>query len=218
MRKYCSEFIGTFMLILVGTGAVVLAKGDALTIALAFGLTVTVMAYAVGGISGGHFNPAVSVAMMVNKRLSVKDGIAYIIAQFAGATVASGLVKWLTGALGQSTTALGQTDFPKIGAGAAFVVEAMVTFLFVLVILLVTSKKWGNANLAPFAIGLMLSLMIVFALNLTGASSNPARSFGPAIFAGGSALSHFWVYLLAPLVGAALAAFAGRGLGTEETK
>lgn len=216
MKKYLAEFIGTFMLVFVGTGSVVLAKGDALTIGLAFGLTVTVMAYSVGAISGGNFNPAISTALMVNGRLSIKDGCRYIIAQFLGATAASGMVKWWTIGLGQPGNALGQTDFPKVNAATAFVAETLITFIFVLVILLVTSQKYSAGQMAPVAIGLTLGLLIITVLNVTGGSLNPARSFGPAIFAGGPALAHYWVYLLAPLLGGVLAAFTGRALGTEE--
>ncbi|MEJ1344118.1 MIP family channel protein [Latilactobacillus sakei] len=211
-----AEFIGTFMLVFLGTGAVVIAKADTLTIGLAFGLTVTVMAYAFGGVSGGHFNPAVSIAMMINKRLEAKDGVFYIVAQFLGAIVASGLLSVLINALDLSRTGFGQTDFPKIGAGVAFLVEVIVTFSFILVILMTTSDRFGNSQMAPLAIGITLSLLIIVALNLTGGSLNPARSFGPAIFAGGSALAHYWVYLAAPIVGAILAAFTGRLLGSEE--
>ncbi|XEO93921.1 MIP/aquaporin family protein [Latilactobacillus sakei] len=216
MRRYAAEFIGTFMLVFLGTGAVVIAKADTLTIGLAFGLTVTVMAYAFGGVSGGHFNPAVSIAMMINKRLEAKDGVYYIVAQFLGAIVASGLLSVLINALDLSRTGFGQTDFPKIGAGVAFLVEVIVTFSFILVILMTTSDRFGNSQMAPLAIGITLSLLIIVALNLTGGSLNPARSFGPAIFAGGSALAHYWVYLAAPIVGAILAAFTGRLLGSEE--
>ncbi len=216
MRRYAAEFIGTFMLVFLGTGAVVIAKADTLTIGLAFGLTVTVMAYAFGGVSGGHFNPAVSIAMMINKRLEAKDGVFYIVAQFLGAIVASGLLSVLINALDLSRTGFGQTDFPKIGAGVAFLVEVIVTFSFILVILMTTSDRFGNSQMAPLAIGITLSLLIMVALNLTGGSLNPARSFGPAIFAGGSALAHYWVYLAAPIVGAILAAFTGRLLGSEE--
>lgn len=216
MRRYAAEFIGTFMLVFLGTGAVVIAKADTLTIGLAFGLTITVMAYAFGGVSGGHFNPAVSIAMMINKRLEAKDGVFYIVAQFLGAIVASGLLSVLINALDLSRTGFGQTDFPKIGAGVAFLVEVIVTFSFILVILMTTSDRFGNSQMAPLAIGITLSLLIIVALNLTGGSLNPARSFGPAIFAGGSALAHYWVYLAAPIVGAILAAFTGRLLGSEE--
>lgn len=210
MRKYLAELIGTFVLVFVGTATVTIAKGSTLTIGLAFGLAVTVMAYSVGSISGGHFNPAVSLAMLLNHRLGIKDFVGYVISQFVGAILASAIVFDLVHELGLSTKNLGQTDFPNISVGGAFITETLVTFLFVLVIVLVTSKKWGNANFAGLIIGITL------ALNLTGGSLNPARSFGPALFAGGSAMTHYWLYLVAPLVGAVLAAGVGNYLGSEE--
>ncbi|MGX7163413.1 MIP/aquaporin family protein [Enterococcus massiliensis] len=216
LRQYLSEFIGTFMLVFVGTAVVVIAQVDPLTIGLAFGLTVTMMAYAVGKISGGHFNPAVTIAMVINDRLPIRDGLFYILSQFIGATVASAFLSLLIQANKLPKDGYGQTDFSTISAGMAFTVEAVITFLFVFVILMVTSKKFGTATMASFAIGLTLSFLIIVALNLTGGSLNPARSFGPALFAGGSALSHYWVYLLAPIVGAVLAAFAARFMGSEE--
>ncbi|HJE15771.1 MAG TPA: MIP family channel protein [Lapidilactobacillus dextrinicus] len=217
MRKYISEFLGTFMLVFIGTSSVVIAKGNVLTIALAFGLAITVSAYAFGGISGGHFNPAVTTAMLINRRISATDAIAYIISQVLGATVASLFVKIFVGALSLPTNQLGQTDFPKISTGIAFLVEVLATFLFLMVIINVTSKDHGDAARAGVVIGLTLSLLIIFALNLTGASLNPARSFGPAIFAGGSALKHIWLYILAPEVGAILAALCSKYLlGSED--
>lgn len=221
MRKYFAEFIGTFVLVFVGTGTVAIANTGSnavgfIGIALAFGLAVTIMAYAVGGISGGHFNPAVSLAMMINQRLDIKDGLFYIVSQFLGATVASFVVKDFASSLKLPSTSLGQTDFPNISAGQAFLVEALITFLFIFVILMVTSDKFGTPTLAPLAIGVTLALLIMVTLNLTGGSLNPARSFGPAILAGGSALSHYWVYFLAPLVGGVIAAFVGQFMGSEE--
>lgn len=221
MRKYVAEFIGTFVLVFLGTGTVAIANtGDTaigyLGIGLSFGMAVTIMACAVGGISGGNFNPAVSLGMMITKRLDIKDGLMYIISQFIGAIVASGVLSIFIHALKLPKDGYGQTDFPNISAGEAFLFEALITFLFVFVILMVTSSKFGNASLAPFAIGLSLSFLIIVALNLTGGSLNPARSFGPALFAGGTALSHYWVYLIAPLVGSAIAAFAAKWMGSEE--
>ncbi|MFC6206301.1 MIP/aquaporin family protein [Levilactobacillus tongjiangensis] len=216
MQKYTAEFFGTFMLVFLGTGAVTVAAGSTLTIGLAFGLAITVSAYAFGGISGGHFNPAVTTAMLINRRIGAKDALGYVVAQVLGATVASAFIKLFVGGLGLATNQLGQTDFPKISTGLAFLVETLVTFLFLLVILNVTSDRHGNGDFAGVTIGVTLAFLIIVALNLTGGSLNPARSFGPAIFAGGSALSHLWLYILAPEVGAILAAFAGRLMGSED--
>lgn len=215
MQKYTAEFLGTFMLVFLGTGAVTVAAGSTLTIGLAFGLAITVSAYAFGGISGGHFNPAVTTAMLINRRISGRDAIWYIVAQVLGATAASAIMKLFVGGLGLATNQLGQTDFPKISTGLAFLVEALVTFLFLLVILNVTSDRHGNGDFAGLTIGVTLAFLIIVALNLTGGSLNPARSFGPAVFAGGSALSHLWLYIVAPEVGAILAAFVGRMMGSE---
>lgn len=221
MRKYFAEFIGTFVLVFLGTGTVALANtGETpigyLGIGLAFGLAVTIMACAVGGVSGGHFNPAVSLAMVMNKRLAIKEGVAYVISQFVGALSASAVLSIFIKALRLPKDSFGQTDFPNITAGEAFLFEAILTFLFVFVILMVTSEKYGNTGLAPVSIGLALAFLIIVALNVTGGSLNPARSFGPAVFAGGSAWSHYWVYLLAPLLGAACAAGFAQFMGSEE--
>lgn len=216
MQKYTAEFLGTFMLVFLGTGAVTVAAGSTLTIGLAFGLAITVSAYAFGGISGGHFNPAVTTAMLINRRISGRDTLWYIVAQVLGATVASAFMKLFVSGLGLATNQLGQTDFPKISVGLAFLVEALVTFLFLLVILNVTSDRHGNGDFAGVTIGVTLAFLIIVALNLTGGSLNPARSFGPAVFAGGSALSHLWLYIVAPEVGAILAAFVGRLMGSED--
>ncbi len=216
MQKYTAEFLGTFMLVFLGTGAVTVAAGSTLTIGLAFGLAITVSAYAFGGISGGHFNPAVTTAMLINRRISGKDALWYVVAQVLGATAASAIMKLFVSGLGLATNQLGQTDFPKISMGLAFFVEALVTFLFLLVILNVTSDRHGNGDFAGVTIGVTLGFLIIVALNLTGGSLNPARSFGPAVFAGGSALSHLWLYILAPEVGAILAAFVGRMMGSED--
>lgn len=216
MQKYLAEFFGTFMLVFLGTGAVTVAAGNTLTIGLAFGLAITVSAYAFGGISGGHFNPAVTTAMLINRRINGRDALGYVIAQVLGATVASAFMKLFVSGLGLATNQLGQTDFPKISTGLAFLVEVLVTFLFLLVILNVTSDRHGNGDFAGLTIGVTLAFLIIVALNLTGGSLNPARSFGPAIFAGGSALSHLWLYILAPEVGAILAALVARVMGSEE--
>jgi len=216
MRKYFAEFLGTFMLVFLGTGAVVIGKGDVLTIGLAFGLAITVSAYAFGGISGGHFNPAVTTAMLINRRMEMRDALGYIIGQILGAIVASAAIRSFVSAAGLATNSLGQTDFSKINSGMAFFVEALVTFIFLMVILNVTSAAHGNSDFAGLIIGVTLAFLIIVALNLTGASLNPARSFGPAVFAGGAALTHYWLYVAAPVVGAILAALAGQLFGSEE--
>lgn len=147
MRKYIAEFLGTFMLVFFGTGTVTVAKGGVLAIGLAFGLAITVSAYAFGGISGGHFNPAVTTAMLINRRIDAKQAGAYVISQILGAIVASAAIRSFVGALGLATNSLGQTDFSKINSGMAFFVEALITFLFLMVILNVTSAAHGTVIL-----------------------------------------------------------------------
>lgn len=193
IQNYVAEFFGTFMLVFLGTATVVISKGNVLAIGLDFGLAITISAYSFGAVSGGHFNPAVTTAMWLNKKIGGSDAIGYIISQFIGALVASGFVKYFVSALGQDTTALGQTDFTKISSFTALIVECLATFLFVLIILLVTSDRFGNGMMAGLVIGITLAFLIIVCLNLTGGSLNPARSFGPALLAGGSALSHYWV-------------------------
>lgn len=216
MKAICAEFMGTFLLVFLGSGAVLFAKGDALTIAIGFGLAITISAYAFGGITGGHFNPAVTTAFMINGRTGICEGLVYIVSQIVGAIAASGAVRVIVGALKLPATQMAQTDFTKLSVGAAFFVEALATFLFLVVILNVTSDDHGNGDFAGLAIGVTLMLLIIFSVNLTGASLNPARSIGPAIFAGGSALSHLWLYIVAPEVGAILAAFCSRFLMATE--
>lgn len=221
MRKYFAEFMGTFMLVFIGTSVVTIGNTTAtpvgpLGIGMAFGLVITIMAITVGGISGGHFNPAVTLAMVINRRLDMREGLFYVVSQFIGGIVGAGVVSLLVRAMHLPVHMLGQTDFPKITSIDAFFVETLATFIFVFVIVTVTSQRFGNPQLAPFAIGLTLAILIMATLNLTGASLNPARSFGPAILAGGSALSHYWVYLIAPLLGGALASFAGILMGAEK--
>lgn len=204
------------LLVFIGTGAVVMGNADPLTIGLAFGLTVTMMAYAVGGISGGHFNPAVTLAMLINKRIDVKNAIQYMASQFIGAVVGSGLVFLFVNDLGLDTNSMGQNDLTIISPLMAILFEAILTFIFIFVILMVTSKKFNSGIIIPVVIGLTLAVLIVVALNVTGGSFNPARSFGPAIFAGGTALTNYWVFLVGPMIGGAAAAVFAKCLGSED--
>jgi aquaporin Z len=232
MKKYLAEFIGTFALVLFGCGAAVVAGktipvtiADApegiglLGISLAFGLTVVVMAYAIGPISGCHINPAITVAMLVAKKLGPVDAIGYIVAQFVGATVAAlallaiqkdapgfKMGDWALGSNGWGPGYLG-----NYSTTAAFIVEALLTFLFLFVIFATTSKE-GSTNMSGLAIGLTLVLIHLVAIPVTGTSVNPARSFGPAILAGGKALSQLWLFIVAPVVGGIAAALVWRGI------
>lgn len=223
MKKYVCEFIGTFILVLFGCGSAVLAGFaiGAQGIAIAFGLAIVAIAYSVGRISGGHVNPAVSLAMFINKKLSFKDFCGYVVAQIAGAFAASGLLNLIVsmtqignnGLLGangfEAESAVGLT---MVGA---LIVEAIATFIFVLVILGVTHNEKHSSN-AGLVIGFVLTLIHIVLIPLTGTSVNPARSLAPAVIVGGTALSQVWVFLVAPLVGAALAAFAWKFLAKNE--
>lgn len=221
MKKFTAELIGTFMLVFIGTGAVVFGNGTEglghLGIALAFGLSIVAAAFSIGTISGAHLNPAVSIAMFVNKRMDAKDLVTYVAAQVIGAILASAaLVFFLTNA-GAEITSLGENGFSTVDALGAFLFEALVSFIFILVIVTVTSATKGNGKIAGIVIGLTLTLLILVGLNVTGLSVNPARSLAPALFVGGQALSQVWVFILAPIVGGVLAALVGKHLlGTEE--
>ena len=212
IKKYVAEGVGTGVLTLMGCGAAVVlgAKtgGGHLAVALAFGLSIIAMAYVIGGISGCHINPAVSFGMLLSKRISSRDFCYYVIAQVIGAICAGALLKWLATVYttGDQTGGLGSNGFGTVGMGGAIVVEIILTFVFVFTILGVTSDASKGA-VAGIVIGLTLTFVHIVGIPLTGTSVNPARSIGPAIFAGGEALSQLWVFIVAPLVGAALAAF-----------
>lgn len=211
IKKYIAEFIGTFVLVLFACGTAAVVGCDSvegagyLTVALAFGLVIVAMAYSIGNVSGCHINPAVSIAMLVSKKLSFTDFIGYIVAQFTGAIAGAGVLKYIltdgldkTGALGSN--ALFQDDALK-----SIIIEVILTFVFVIAILGVTSKI-ENGSVAGLVIGLSLTLVHLLGIGLTGTSVNPARSFGPALLAGGDALSNVWVFIVAPLIGGILAA------------
>ena len=216
MKKYVAEFIGTFTLVLLGCGTAMLVGCDAasgcgyLLTALAFGLTIVGMAYCVGNVSGCHINPAVSLAVFMTGGLTVKDLIGYIVSQCLGSIAATGVLAFIFNVSGvvDMTGGYGANGLGGVNGSAivGFVVELLLTFLFVLVILGVTSKKASHGSFGGLIIGLTLVLIHIFGIGLTGTSVNPARSLGPAIFAGGDALMSLWVFILAPLCGGALAA------------
>ncbi|MBU7567545.1 MIP/aquaporin family protein [Weissella sagaensis] len=230
MRKYLAEFFGTLMLVAVGTGTVVLVglQTGPLPVALAFGIALAAGAYAFGPISGGHFNPAVSLGAAINGRITWGEFVGYVISQLIGSLAGSALVWAIMQSVGANATMIkqvgfGQTDYtaPVSFIGAS-VIEMILTFLFVLVILMVTSKKASASSVAaPMIIGLTLAALITVGVSVTGASLNPARSFGPAIFfamfGSATALTHIAAYFIGPLVGGALAALVAKyGLGSEE--
>lgn len=231
MKKNLAEFIGTFCLVLFGCGAAVVsgisATGPAgiglLGISLAFGVAVVVMAYAIGPISGCHINPAITISMVVGGKMSIGDAVGYIISQFLGATAAAGTLYAIQGGMpgfSMGEWALGSNGWGEGYLGAysmqsAFIAEAVLTFLFLFVIFATTSK-WGNSTMAGLAIGLTLVLIHLVAIPITGTSVNPARSFGPAILAGGKAMQQLWLFIVAPIVGGVLAALVWRGVFEKE--
>ncbi|KJS26324.1 MAG: porin [Hyphomonadaceae bacterium BRH_c29] len=216
MKVFIAELIGTLTLVLFGCGAAVLAGGDVgqLGIAFAFGLSIVAMAYGIGPISGCHINPAVSFGAFVAGRLSLKEMGLYWVAQFIGAVIAAGILYLIaSGRPGYdiAINGLGQNGFGpgylgEYGLMAAFIFEVVATFIFLVVILGSTSKG-APAGFAGISIGMTLVMIHIVGIQVTGVSVNPARSFGPALFVGGQALSQLWLFFVAPLIGAGLAGF-----------
>lgn len=223
MRKYIAECIGTFVLTLLGCGtAVFLGCGTPAGVvgtAFAFGLSVIAMAYTIGGISGCHINPAITLGVALAGRMSWKDACGYWIGQVIGGLLAGAVLLLLVSVVAAPdlTGGLGSNGVANAGgAGGAFLVEVIATFIFVLVVLGTTDSKVGAGNFAGLAIGLTLVLVHLVCINLTGTSVNPARSIGPAVFAGGAALKDLWVFIVAPLIGGALSACAWCALAPKE--
>lgn len=208
-RKYLAEFFGTFFLVFFAVGAAVFGIDQigAFGVALAFGLVLLGLAYAIGPVSGCHINPAVTLGVLLTRGISTRDAIGYWIAQFVGAIAGAALIRGMVGFgdVKDQTGALGSNDWgARINGPGAFLLEVVLTFLFVLVILLVTG--WAETpGFAGLAIGLTLGMVHLVGVPLDGTSVNPARSLGPALMEGGTALSHVWVFILAPLAGAVIA-------------
>ena len=211
MKKYIAEFIGTFVLVFVGCGTAASigcdVTGGYLTTALAFGLAIIAMAYSIGNISGCHVNPAVSIAVFMNGGLDKKDLGGYIISQFLGATAAAGVLNLFVPNSGLGSNALYMDNI-----GLSLLIEIILTFIFVLTILGVTSKD-KYANVAGLVIGLTLAFVHLIGIGFTGTSVNPARSFGPALISGN--FYGLWVFIIAPVVGAILAALCHKYLTKE---
>jgi aquaporin Z len=221
-KKLAAEFVGTFLLVFLAVGAAVFgiagvvgANPDApgtpngtVGVALAFGLVLLGLAYAFGPVSGTHVNPAVTVAMVLGRGMPLREAGGYVVAQFAGAIAGGAVLKLFVSSFGvtDQTGGLGTNSYDNgaINLAGAFVLESLLTAAFVLVILLVTDKA-ATPGIGGMAIGLTLTAVHLVGIPLTGTSVNPARSFGPALFAGGDALGQVWLFLLAPLVGGALA-------------
>ncbi len=218
MKKYLAECLGTFVLVFFacGTAAALGCSGSEvnaayLLTALAFGLVIVAMAYSIGHVSGCHINPAVSIAMLVAGKMTLKDFIGYVVAQFAGATIGAAALR---GVLGPES-GLGTNGLYQGNIGASLIIEIVLTFVFVFAILGVTSKE-KDSSVSGLVIGLTLVLVHILGIHFTGTSVNPARSFGPALFVGGDALASVWVFILAPLVGGVLAALVWKALSTED--
>ncbi len=214
-KKYVSEFIGTLVLVLFACGVAAVSgchsnKFNAAYVmtAIAFGLVIVAMAYSIGNISGCHINPAVSIAMLISKKLSFKDFVGYVVAQFAGAIAGAAILWYFTG----TNESLGQNALYDSHIVKSLIIEVVLTFVFVLAVLGVTSKI-ENSEVAGLVIGGALTLVHLLGIHFTGTSVNPARSFGPALFVGGEALSSVWVFIVAPLAGGALAALVYKFIG-----
>ena len=228
-RKLTAEFLGTLWLVLGGCGSAVLAAAfpqvgiGLLGVALAFGLTVVTMAYAVGPISGGHFNPAVTLGLVAGGRFPGGEAIGYIVAQVAGAIAAAAILAAIaTGkpgfdlvASGFAANGYGEHSPGKYGFGAALITEVVMTFFFLIVILGVTSKR-AAPGFAGLAIGLALTLIHLVSIPVTNTSVNPARSTGQALFVGGWALQQLWLFWVAPIAGAVVAGLVSRFLNEED--
>ena len=222
MKKNIAEFIGTFVLTFMGCGSAMLlgceANGGHLAVAFTFGLSIVAMAYVIGGVSGCHINPAVSLSMLLDKRITIIEFAQYVVSQILGAIAAAAVLSlFVEFGVNDLTGALGSNGVGNIGVAGALVTEVLLTFIFVFTILGVTSSE-KTAHVAGLVIGLTLTFVHIVGIPLTGTSVNPARSIGPAIFAQGAALENVWIFIVAPLAGAALAVFAYRLLVKEKVK
>jgi aquaporin Z len=225
MKKYLAEMIGTMVLVLMGCGAAVFAGAGqpfasvgTLGVAFAFGLSVVAMAYTIGKISGCHINPAITLGVFLSKKMSGKDAGMYMIFQVIGAIIGSAILYVLAKDSGSTTTLTGANGFADGTLVTAFIAETVFTFIFLMVVLGSTSKN-GAGNFAGLAIGLSLALIHIVCIPITGTSVNPARSIGPALFEAiesGKALSQLWLFIVAPFLGAAIAAIVWKVIDTDK--
>jgi aquaporin Z len=218
LKKYIAECIGTAVLVLFGCGTAIIS-GDILTTAMAFGLSIVAVAYAIGDISGAHVNPAVSFAMWIRGKLSAKDLGCYVLFQVIGAFFGSLLLWAIVAFTGtdKAVAGLGANTTSNLGIWGSLLVEVILTFVFVYTILGVTANK-EKSHLAGIVIGLTLAFVHILGIRLTGTSVNPARSLAPAIIMGGEALSQVWVFIIAPFIGSAIAALTYGALNVEKVK
>lgn len=219
-----AEFVGTLVLVFVGVGSVVFGIGltGGLGVALAFGLVLVALVYAIGPVSGSHVNPAVTMGMVLSRRIAPPQAVGYWIAQFAGGIAAAALLFWLAN-LGPNlathgtfgTNGFGSRSVLGLNLGGAFLIEILLTGVFVFVVLSATAT-WAIPSSAGIAVGFALAAVHLVGLPMDGAGINPARSLGPAIFARGAGLSQVWLFVVAPLVGGALAAAVHRIVSARE--
>jgi aquaporin Z len=215
-KKYVAECLGTFLLVFLGTSAIV-AFGGAFAngvptvgyvgIALAFGLSLVVLAYTLGPVSGGHFNPAVTISLVAARRHPVRDLVPYVVSQVVGAILASGLLYLIASGKPGWTIAsgLGQNSYGTLAVASALVAEAVLTFVLVFTVLSVTEKSYPYTAFGGLAIGVALLAIHLAGIGFSSASVNPARAIGPALFVGGTALRQLWVFMVAPIVGGLIA-------------
>ncbi|HJC94341.1 MAG TPA: MIP family channel protein [Candidatus Phocaeicola excrementigallinarum] len=226
MKKYVAELVGTMVLVLMGCGSAVFAGGVADTVgagvgtigvAMAFGLSVVAMAYAIGNISGCHINPAITLGVWMSGGMKTKRALMYMLFQIVGAIIGSLILSLLVSTgTHEGPTATGSNTFEPGNVAQAFIAETVFTFIFVLVVLAATDQKKGAGNLAGLAIGLTLILIHIVCIPITGTSVNPARSIGPALIEGGQAMEQLWLFIVAPFLGGAISAGVWKFLRTDE--
>lgn len=220
-KKYLAEFFGTFVLVFIGCGSAVIAGNQIgfLGISLAFGLAMLSMVYAIGPVSGCHINPAITISMLFAGKISAKDSMGYILAQILGAILGAGILFLIASGLEGYDVAqngLGQNGYADHSPNgysmmAALIGEIVLTFIFLLVVFGSTSDATPK-GFAGLSIGLSMAFIYMVGIPITGASINPARSIGPAVLAGGAALSQLWLFIIAPIIGGILAAIVWKYL------
>ena len=223
MKKYLAEMFGTMVLVLMGCGVAVslgCTNADPSTVigtALAFGLSVVAMAYTIGGVSGCHINPAITLGVFLSGRMNGKDAVGYMISQVIGALIGSTLLFVLTSNAGLTGTGANDLQDANVTVLGGLLAEIIFTCVFVLIVLGATSKENGETNkFAGLAIGLGLVLIHLACIRYTGTSVNPARSIAPALYAGGSALEHLWIFIVGPFIGACCVAGIWKVIETKK--
>lgn len=225
MKRYLAEMFGTMVLVLMGCGSAIFNGGcgtpaQVLMVAMAFGLAVVAMAYTIGGISGCHINPAITLGCMASGRMKTKEGLMYILFQVVGAIIGSAILWLLVSNIDFNYATRTGANVCATGVSplGGFLAEMFFTFVFVLVVLGTTDEKKGAGKFAGLAIGLSLILVHIVCIPITGTSVNPARSIAPAIFEGGQALAQLWIFIVAPFAGALLSALVWKLIGSEKNK